>query len=393
MNSQNQRLETIKPVAAPVQAEPQAAVVTPTTFEIRARQNSKYRKYLSRRNWKQGPTDRYQVQEPEVEDAPTSWLKRLLSGWMFSLMVHCLLLLWLGSFITNTKTEGPLALNFSTAHDDINDSIPIDISPMELDPVFDDAGGALDSEIVEPDPAENLKDELQPVIDPTITETIPEEFVFESTLDNSMFAPVNMGMVGLDLGGKNAKASGKKKGKGKGSKVKFFGLESAGNQFVFVVDCSGSMADENRYDRAVYELSRSMDMLEANHRFLVILYNSETYPMLGMTELNIGMIPATPNNKDRVVKWLKQQQPNTITMPMIAMRMSLALKPSSIYFLSDGEFNDPTIPMLEQFNVNDSSTGATKIPINTITLGSTGFGAPMMKRIADESGGRFRWVQ
>lgn len=393
MNSQNQRLETIKPVAAPLGAEPQAAVVTPASFEIRARQNSKYRRYLSRRNWKQGPTDPYQVQESDVENMPKSWLNRLLSGWMFSLIVHCLLLLWLGTFITNIKTEGPLALNFSTVNDDISDSISIDISPIDLDAVFDDAGGALDSDIVEPDPAENLQDELQPIIDPNFAEIIPEDLVFESTSDNSIFEPVNMGTVGLDEGGGDGKDSGKTKGKGKGAKVEFFGLESAGNRFVFVIDCSTSMYNEDRYLRAVYELTRSMDMLETNHRFLVILYNMDTYPMLDMTQQNIRMIPATRTNKKRVENWLENQQPNSLTRPMTAMKMALALKPSSIYFLSDGEFHDGTIAMLDHFNVDDSSTGMTKIPINTITLGSTGVGAPMMKYIADESGGRFRWVK
>jgi len=389
MNSLNQRLETIKPVAAPVETEPQAAVVTPATFEVRARQNSKYRKYLSRRNWKQGPTDRYRVQESDVEDTPKSWLKRLLSGWMFSLIVHFLLLLWLGTLITNFETEGPLALNFSTVHDDISDSISIDISPMDLDAVFEDDGGALDSEIVEPDPAQNLRDQLQPVIDPNMAEIIPEDFETESTSDSSIFTPVNLGTVGLDEGDKDGKDSGK----GKGSKVKFFGLESIGNQFVFVIDCSGSMGHEDRYLRAVYELTRSMDMLKTNHRFLVILYNSRTYPMLGMAEEKIRLISATRTNKKRVEKWLKNQQPGNGTKPMTAMKTSLDLKPSTIYLLSDGQIHDRTINMIEQFNVDESSTGMTKIPINTISLGSSGFGAAMMKQIAERSGGRFRWVK
>jgi len=165
--------------------------------------------------------------------------------------------------ITKFETEVPLALNFSTVHDEISDSISIDISPMHLDAVFEDDGGALDSEIVEPDPAQNLRDQLQPVIDPNMAEIIPEDFETESTSDSSIFTPVNLGTVGLDEGDKDGKDSGK----GKGSKVKFFGLESIGNQFVFVIDCSGSMGHEDRYQRAVYELTRSMDMLKTNHRF------------------------------------------------------------------------------------------------------------------------------
>lgn len=393
MNSQNLRLETVKPVVPTTDATPQAAVVTQHSFEIRSRQ-TKSRNSLYRRRRKRGPNDEYQVQESVADETPTSWLNRLLSGWMFSLLVHCLLLLWLGSFITNIQTDGPLTLNFSTVDDNINDEISIDISPMELKPVFDDetGGGALDSEVVEPDPAPNLKDELPTVIIESMTESILENLLIEAS-DTSMFEPVNMGTVGLDEGSEIGKNIGKEKGRGKATSVKFFGLESAGNKFVFVIDCSGSMADERRYQRAVYELTRSMDMLESNHRFLVILYNSQTYPMLGMTDENIRLIPATRTNKQRVEKWLNYQQPDALTMPMMAMKTSLLLKPSSIYFLSDGEFYDRTIPMLNHFNVDDSSTGKTKIPINTITLGSTGIGAPLMEHIANESGGRFHWVK
>ena len=136
-----------------------------------------------------------------------------------------------------------------------------------------------------------------------------------------------------------------------------------------------------------------MDMLQTNHSFLVILYNSQTFPMLDMTEKNIRMIPATRANKNRVVKWLEKQKPQTLTMPLTSMKISLSMQPSSIFFLSDGEFHDGTIRMLHKQNVRSSSTGRKKIPINTITLGSTGIGAPMMKFIADESGGQFQWAR
>jgi hypothetical protein len=309
---------------------------------------------------------------------------------MFSLLLHCLLLLWLGSFITSIKNEGPLTLQFSTVND-VSDEMSIDISPLKMESVFEQeaGGGVLDPEVVEPDSVETLVDELQPVIPTSMTQPILEDLTFDAAPDRNLFQPVNMGTVGLDEGS----AVLKNIGQGKSDSVKFFGLESSGNKFVFVIDCSGSMGGERRYQRAVFELTRSMEMLKTSHRFLVILYNSETYPMLGMTEQNIRLIPATRTNKKRVKNWLDEQQPDALTMPMLAMKTSLSLRPSSIYFLSDGEFHDPTIPMLHRVNVDDSSTGSKKIPINTITLGSTGIGAPMMKHIANTSGGSFRWVQ
>lgn len=389
MNSQNLRLETVKPVVPSTDALPPAAVVTQHAFKIRDRQTKVRSRY--RRRSRRGPNEEFQVRESTTGKEPQSWLHRLLSGWMFSLLMHFLLLLWLGSLITNVKTEGPLTLSFSTVDDEVANEFAIDISPMELEPIFDSAegGGAFDSEVVAPDPTPTLQDEFQLDISPSISEPIFEDQLFEAAADHSIFDPVNIGSVGLD----EQMGVGEKKGKGKSTRVKFFGLESAGNRFVFVIDCSGSMSDESRYQRAVYELMRSMDMLKTSHRFLVILYNSSTYPMLDMDENNVRMIPATRTNKKRVMDWLKVQRPQSVTLPMFAMKKSLELKPSSIYFLSDGEFFDRTIPMLHKFNIDDSSTGATKIPINTITLGSTGLGAPLMKRIANDSGGRFRWVQ
>ena len=210
MNSQNLRLETVKPVAPSTDAGPQAAVVTQHSLEIQSRQ-TKSRRYLYRRKRGRGPNDDYLVQESLADDTPTSWLSRLLSGWMFSLLLHCLLLLWLGSFITNIQTDGPLTLNFSTV-DDVSDEISIDISPLELDSVFEEEEDALDSEVVEPDPAESLEDELEPLI-AVDTANLLEDLEFTAESDSSMFEPVKMGTVGLDEG----KAFRANSGKGKSS--------------------------------------------------------------------------------------------------------------------------------------------------------------------------------
>jgi len=55
--------------------------------------------------------------------------------------------------------------------------------------------------------------------------------------------------------------------------------------------------------------------------------------------------------------------------------------------------NDDTIGMLREMNVSNSATGARKVPIHTVTLGSTGIGAGMMKVIAKENDGQFAWAQ
>lgn len=332
----------------------------------------------------------FEIRLSEHSTSLKTLLKRFVSGWMVSLIVHCLMMAWLASLITQFHSDGPLTLTVSMADDEANDVISVNIADMEFDSELDDSQSEQALEIEESpiDPLEIVEPELPVEID-LISEAASLESLLDSQGDDSLLQPVNLGTLGLDEGDGQSDS----KNKGRSAKVKFFGLESSGDRFIFVVDCSGSMGDERRYQRAIYELTQSMRMLETNHKFLVILYNTETIPMLGMTQNNIRMISATRTNKERVVDWLERQTPTSQTMPMVAMQTSLQLKPSSIYFLSDGEFHDRTIPMLHQFNIDDQSAGRNKIPVNTITLGSTGLGAPMMKHIADESGGSFLWVR
>lgn len=333
----------------------------------------------------------FEIHLSESSISLATMIKRFASGWMVSLILHGLLMAWLATFITVLSSNGPLTLTVSMVDDEASDAITIEISPMDFDGNESESENSPALQLDESpiDPIEILDTQLIPETEIPPTVSLDIESIFDSQDDASLLEPVNLGIVGLDEGDGTSDS----KSKGRSAKVQFFGLESSGDRFIFVVDCSGSMGDELRYQRAIYELSKSMEMLKTNHKFLVILYNTETKPMLGMTDRNIRLISATTGNKRRVVDWLKRQTPSSQTMPMVAMRTSLTLDPSSIYFLSDGEFHDRTIPMLHNLNVDDSSAGRRKIPVNTITLGSTGLGAPMMKHIAEESGGRFLWVQ
>ena len=378
MNSLNQRLETVKPVLDYGVPEIEVAVVNTSPESARPRRKQ-------RRGWKIKAVDRYQIDASDNDEESGNWVTKLLTGWMFSLILHCLILIWLGSFITNVQTDGPLTLDVTMLANEVDDAISIDIAPME----FDDAGeDPLESDIPEQHHVETLVDHQQE-IDLSLAETIPSRIEFNADTDSSLFDSVDLGSFGVD---ETPKGTGAKESPQSLSGVKFFGIESSGNRFIFVVDCSGSMGDERRFERAVGELTHSLKMLKTNQQFLVILYNTEIFPMLEMTQKNIRLLPATRANKKRVLSWLDEQGPQSQTTPKAAMAISLMLQPSSIYFLSDGEFHDQTTAMLQNFNVDDASAGLRKIPINTITLGSTGLGAPTMLHIANTSGGKFSWV-
>lgn len=145
--------------------------------------------------------------------------------------------------------------------------------------------------------------------------------------------------VGTD-GSSTASRNGRSGGAGQTS---FFGTVATGNSFVYILDVSPSMNARRgqRLERAVLELLQSLDQLSEKQRFYVIVFGWETRRMFDGEQLYPSPIPATLENKQRLRDWLAQVQTISGTDPRKSLEIGLALKPSAIFFLSDGEFNKP----------------------------------------------------
>lgn len=156
----------------------------------------------------------------------------------------------------------------------------------------------------------------------------------------------------------------------------FFGVRAEGQVFIYVVDCSGSMADQGRMARAKAELRRSIARMGFPQRFLVIFYNDEPIPMPGHAPKS-----ADGPAKDNFLAWLQHVQPEGETDPRAAMSMALNLRPDAIFLLSDGEFPGGTVEAIAGMNKR-------KIPINCIDMAG-GEGAEQLKRIAEGAKGRY----
>jgi hypothetical protein len=172
-------------------------------------------------------------------------------------------------------------------------------------------------------------------------------------------------------------------GGGGGKGVGFFGTRSRADTVVFVVDMSGSMNDGRRFDRAVDELTRSLNSLEPHQKFFVFFFNAVTMPMLN--QRNAKLTPATPGNRTKVIKWIKTLQPDNDTAPEDALERALKLKPQVIYFLTDGEIPPTTRDTVARFNRDH------KTVIHTIAF-VTEEGAEMLKGIAKDNKGKYRFV-
>jgi len=313
----------------------------------------------------------------EGEELEVDWRKRyklLMAAWAVGLLFNILILVCLGCYVASWgRDQKPLTLTFSAIELQAEDQPEIDFSlPVEVTTEENEAEAEVDQMLVEVltvDAEMDWSEEQDLVLDP---------------LDDALFEAVDPG--GSADPGDSDREVGKKG-------TSFFGLESRGDRLVFVVDCSGSMGYERRFQRAVYELGQSLRLMEANQEFLVVLYNDGIYPMLDTPLKQTKPLRATDGNVERVMTWVRYQRPAGFTLPARAIRGALEVKPSSIFFLSDGELDDNTIGMLRELNVSNSATGARKVPIHTITLGSTGAGAGTMKQIAQENNGRFTWAK
>jgi hypothetical protein len=157
----------------------------------------------------------------------------------------------------------------------------------------------------------------------------------------------------------------------------FFGVRTSGQFFVYVIDCSESMIDDDRFARATIELRRSVLALQPPQKFEVIFYNKSSIPMPG------GPIPRTADQteKGHLLAWLRLIEPLGTTDPRRALTQALSLRPDAVYLLSDGEFPKGTVEDVIVLN-------ARNIPIHCIDL-SGGLGGNHLERIARSSGGRY----
>jgi hypothetical protein len=194
-------------------------------------------------------------------------------------------------------------------------------------------------------------------------------------------APLAAGLEGNGIGGDGLGLEGDGKGRGM-----FFGIVGTGKSFVYVLDCSDSMNNFERFDRACKELIYSIRKLSPEQRFYVLLYNDGAMPMDADEP-----VPATEQEFAKLEAWLEHAIPTGGTNPFPAVDYAISLNPDAIYLLSDGEFEPVVITLIRDKN-RKSKLVPRKIPIHTIAFTSQA-GENQMKIIARTSGGKYRFVK
>ena len=156
----------------------------------------------------------------------------------------------------------------------------------------------------------------------------------------------------------------------------FFGVRARGQFFIYVVDCSGSMEDEDRLTRAKDALRQSVRGLREPQRFHVIFYNDQPIMMPGALARSAGV-----TEKSQLSAWLRLIEPDGETDPRAALSLAIAQRPDAIFLLSDGLYPEGTVEAVARINKR-------KVPIHCVDL-SGGVAGDQLQRIAHESGGKY----
>ena len=304
-----------------------------------------------------------------------------LSGWATSFIIHSLLLIALALLtFRGLETQQQAALTLSEAPQQEIFSEADKIDDLDFEPDESSLASELEEEEVS-----DLSDDLTPEL-----LAAPELEFDPEFLDDGFSDPIASRGLSAEEG-KGGPTAGGPANKGEpGKSADFFGAYAEGTNFVFVIDCSGSMTGE-RWERAVYELERSILELTDEQKFCIVLYNR--FSVIMGNANSIVLVEPTEENIGLAFSWLRSQTPSGGTYPRQALSLSLAAQPDAIFLLSDGEIQDNSEAFLSANNVNmvNGKGENQRISVHTIALLST-FGQRTLKKIADQNEGTFTRV-
>ncbi|WP_404305283.1 VWA domain-containing protein [Neorhodopirellula lusitana] len=232
---------------------------------------------------------------------------RQLGGSGISILIHIAIILILASFVL--VQEKPPELLMTAISDSDNTVIEeIIIEPVEM-------------EVTEP-----TED----------TEVTPQETELVS-VDVPMDTPDFMDAISGDAV-KPPEMPAAKPAKVSAKKPTFFGSKFAAINYVFVIDNSNSMT-RGRFETAIMELTKTINLLTPKQRFYVIFYSDTAYPMMHPRSVK-KLVSATPKNKQALFQWLLTVELCLRTKGKQALQAAFDLNPDVIYVLGDGAFTD-----------------------------------------------------
>ena len=259
-------------------------------------------------------------------------------------------------------------------------------------------GGPPRGQVGAPDGAQSFAVMNEVEFDDIATSQLASQAEFESELNDPAadqafsdpgasadVAALESGDVG-DLGGATTTGEGELGG----GAASFFGVSARGTRFAYVVDISGSM-DQTRMSALVGALSRSLQGLLDEARFVVAMYNSGV-EFAGPERWN----PTTSSSINRTLGalsvYFRGGRGGTVPLPAFERVFEMRPKPDAIYFMTDGVFGDDANARLIAAAINRMNLESGRLSaIHCITL-IDDTSADVMRSIAEASGGSYTHI-
>ncbi len=200
---------------------------------------------------------------------------------------------------------------------------------------------------------------------------------FSLDLDLSEFSPSGGGSGGAPE--VSALSGG---GGALGQGASFMGLHAKGTRFCIIADCSGSM-EGPKLDFVKEEVLETLSTMASRGRFQLIFFNSRAIPFP-----QAGWRHPRRDRAD-VATWLQglSAAGGTDPTPAFLQAFQLSPPPDAIFFMTDGLFEERVVDEVATMNRQSGRN----VQINTISFMDTS-SEPLMRRIASDSGGRYRHV-
>ena len=174
-------------------------------------------------------------------------------------------------------------------------------------------------------------------------------------------------------------------GDGSGAGGSFFGVNTPGKKFVFVVDASSSMnhpfpgPGKTALGRVKLELLNCVSQMSEDQQFFIVYFNDRGIPMPART-----LVSATAEVKQHYLTWMAKQKGEGQTEPEEALLLALRLKPDVIYFLTDGAFKYRVVKRVADMNHQ-------RVAIHTVCFGNAD-GEKFMRMVSSQNGGTYQFV-
>ena len=168
--------------------------------------------------------------------------------------------------------------------------------------------------------------------------------------------------------------------------------EYSAKDVVFVVDTSGSMADEGKMEKARSALLYGVNILRPQDRFNVISFAGEEHLM------EVGLIPADEKGRQRGAAFVKALKPvggTNINQSLLASLRQFSdtdrERPKIIVFMTDGL---PTVDETRVPNIVENVRKATKPGVRLFTFGvGYNVNTALLDKLAAENGGVADYVE